>query len=230
MVPVLCLLAARAVDEGLSGRRRRGIWIAAAGVAGGAALASTVAHLGVLAAPDAREQAARYLREHTQPSETIALASDAWTYTPPLDPSAGCVKVAQPYGGPPIWDAALAAGEARPEVTPLRPFKVLAPRSVLTPEYLEPEGALSLEKLERHRPEWVVISDYEYEDPERVKRHHPEYQDGRLDLLAALPAHYRLEQEFRPRPALSGFTWWSRGIPPHDWRYYMPTVRLYRRQ
>ena len=20
------------------------------------------------------------------------------------------------------------------------------------------------------------------------------------------------------------------GIPPHDWRYYMPTVRLYRRQ
>jgi 4-amino-4-deoxy-L-arabinose transferase-like glycosyltransferase len=229
MVPVLCLLAARAVDEGINGRRRS-VWIAAAGVAGGAALASTVAHLGVLAAPDSREQAAQYLREHTRPTETVALASDAWTYTPPLDPSAGCVKVAQPYGGPPIWDAALAAGESRPEVTPLRPFKILAPRSILTPQHLEPEGALSLEKLERHRPEWVVISDYEYEDPERVKRHHSEYQDGRLDLLAALPAHYRLEKEFRPRPALPGFTWWSRGIPPHDWRYYMPTIRLYRRQ
>lgn len=229
MIPVLCLLAARAVDEGLSGRRRWA-WITAASVAGSAALASSIAHLGVLAAPDARDQAAQYLRDHTQPSEIVALASDAWTYTPPIHPSAGAVKIAQAYGGPPVWDAALAAGEARPEITQLRQFKVLAPRSVLTKQYSVPEGALSVQRLEKYRPEWVIISDYEYEDPERVKRSDPTYQDGRLDLLAALPRHYRLEQEFRPRPSLGGFTWWRHGIPPHDWRYYMPTIRLYHRQ
>ena len=229
MVPVLVVLAAGVVDEGLAGRRRR-YWAVAAGIAGGAALASTIAHLGVLAAPDARDQAVQYLREQVQPSDTVALASDAWTYTPPIDPTAGAVKVAQLYGGPPVWDAALLTDQIRPDVTQLPQFKVLAPRSVLTPVHNVPEGALTLAKLEKYRPEWVIITDYEYEDPERIKRSDPSYQDGRLDLLAALPQHYRLDREFRPRPSLAGFTWWRQGIPPHDWRYYMPTVRLYRRQ
>lgn len=229
MVPVLSVLAAQAVDAGLTGRRRKA-WGTAAGLAGTAALASTVAHLGVIAAPDARDQAAQYLRDHAVPTETVALASDAWTYTPPIHPTAGAVKVAQLYGGPPVWDAALAAGEIRPDLTQLPSFKVLAPRSVTTSVFPQPEGALPLKKLEQYRPEWVVITDYEYEDPERIKRADPSYQDGRLDLLAALSQGYRLDHEFRPRPALPGFTWWQRGIPPHDWRYYMPTVRIYRRQ
>ena len=229
LVPALIVLAASAVDEGLIGRRSRA-WGAAAGVAGAAALASSVAHLGVLAAPDARDRAAQFLREHAKPSEIVALASDAWTYTPPIDPTAGAVKIAQLYGGPPVWDAALVADEIRPDVTQLPQFKVLAPRSVLTTVHNVPEGALSLEKLKKYHPEWVIITDYEYEDPERIRRSDPGYQDGRLELLTALAPDYRLDREFRPRPSLGGFTWWWRGIPPHDWRYYMPTVRIYRRK
>jgi hypothetical protein len=228
LVPPLVILAGRLVDEGLATRRRK--WYgAAAGVAAGAALASTIAHLGVISGPDARDLAAEYLNGRAQPTETVALASDAWTYTPPIDPTAGAVKYAQPYGGPPIWDLELAMGRSRPDITQLPRFRILAPRSVITAELRVPEGALSVVKLEQHRPEWVVISDYEYEDPERVRRANPAFQDGRLDLLAAMSGSYHIEREFRPRPSLAGFTWWRRGIPPHDWRYYMPTVRIYRR-
>ena len=228
LVPPLVLLASRLVDDGLA-TRRRGWYVAAGAAAAGAALASTVAHLGVIAAPDAREQAADYLKANARPTETVALASDPWSYTPPLHPSAGAVKVAQPYGGPPIWDMEAALGRPRPDVTQLPQFRVLAPRALLTQEFQTTEGGLSLERFRKYRPEWMVISDYEYEDPERISRADPSFKDGRLELLAAMQGSYRLEKEFRPRPALAGFTWWRQGIPPHDWRYYMPTVRIYRR-
>jgi len=84
-------------------------------------------------------------------------------------------------------------------------------------------------QLERYRPARVIISDYEYEDPERIRHARPPFQDGRLILLDTLEREYRLEREFRPRPSFAGFTWWRRGIPPQDWRYYMPTIRIYQR-
>lgn len=228
LMPPLVILAARLASEGLEGRRRRA-WIAGVAVCGAAAAASTVAHLGVLAAPDARDQAAAYLREHASTDQTVALASDAWYYTPPIHPTAGAVKQGQLYGGPPVWDLAFALGQPREDITALPDFKVLAPRSVVTRDLPSPAGSLLVEQLEQYRPEWVVISDYEYEDPERIRKTDPRFEEGRLDLLAAMQASYHLEREFRPRPSLFGFTWWRRGIPPHDWRYYMPTIRIYRR-
>jgi len=223
LIPILILFAARVIDEGIGTPRRR-IWVGAAAAGAAFALASSVAHLGVLAAPDARDQAAAYLRQHVRPDETVALASDSAFYTPPVHPTAGAVKVAQMYGGPPIWDLPVAMGHAREDVTRLPQFKVLAPRSLPSPA-----GALTVEQLEAMRPEWLVISDYEYEDPERIHRADPSFTHGTLVLQDALAGDYRLDREIRPRPSLVGLTWWSRGIPPHDWRYYMPTVRIYRR-
>jgi 4-amino-4-deoxy-L-arabinose transferase-like glycosyltransferase len=227
LVPPLLVLAARCVDEGLAGRGGRwwGIW---AGAAAGAALASTVAHLGVLSAPDARDQAAAYLRAYTKSTEWVALGGDAWYYTPPVHPTTGCVKVAGPYGGPPIWDA-IQPGRPRPDLcwvgTDQRNrYWVLAP-----PSYPEPWGALPVTILREFRPRTVIVTDYEYEDPLRIRRAHPSFKHGTLELLAAMKQGYQLEKEFRPRPSLFGFTWWRSGIPPHDWRYYMPTVRLYGR-
>jgi hypothetical protein len=234
LLPALVVLAARVVDENLNGRRKWA-WGAAAGLAGAAALASTVAHLGVLSAPDVRDQVAAYLREHARPEDVVALGADAWYYTPPLHPSTGSVKVlavrtreqqavGQPglYGGPPVWDQ-VPAGTARPDIVQLEGFRLLAPSS--TP----PAGALPVRKLEQYRPRFVLLNDYEYEDPERIRRYEPGYQNGILDLKAALAKDYVLT-EFRPRPSLFGFTWWRRGIPPHDWRYFMPTIQVYERR
>lgn len=222
LIPPLVVLAAGALEQGLSSRRPRA-WRAAGALAGGAALASSIAHAGLFAAPDARDQAAAFLRQVSGPRDVVALASDPWSYTPPLHPTAGCVKSSLPYGGPPVWDAP--EGTPRQEPFPLDGLQVLAPRA-----FPQPEGALSVESLRRYRPRRVVVSDYEYEDPERLRRAQPGYEHPVLSLLDALPAEgYHLEREFRPRPRLGPFSWWHSGIPPHDWRYPMPTVRVYAR-
>jgi hypothetical protein len=219
LIPALLVLAARCLDEGLAGPRPT-LWKAWGAVAAAAALASCIAHLGVLSAPDARDQAAAFLRGHSRKGDVVALGADPFYYSPPLHPTAGCVKVATLYGGPPIWDRA----RPRVEPYPLERYSVLAP-----PSLPEPAGALSVEKLRRYRPRYVTLVDYEYEDPERIRRADPSFSSDILELQEALKTGYRLEREFRPRPSLFGFTWWSRGIPPHDWRYCMPTVRVYAR-
>src|SRR3712207_259536 len=77
LIPPLAVLAARLVDEGVSGRFRP-LWTGWAGAGLLAALASTAAHLGVMAAPDARDRAAQYLRAQSRPGDVAALGSDAW--------------------------------------------------------------------------------------------------------------------------------------------------------
>lgn len=223
LIPVAVLLAARLVDEGL-GSRVPGVWKGLGALAAAAALASSVAHAGVFAAPDSRDLAAAHLKSASRPDDLVALASDAWYYTPPVHPTAGCVKIwALPFGGPPIWDTS--ESDPRPDVYPLESFRILAPQS-----HPVPTGALPVTKLTQYRPNRVVLTDYEYEDPVRIKKADPNFNSGVLELMAVLDRDYRLEQEFRPRPRLAGFTWWRSGIPPHDWRYPMPTVRVYARK
>lgn len=221
LIPPLLVLAGRAVDAGLASGRQR-VWSFAAGAAALGALASTTAHLGVLAAPDSRDLAAGYLRAHAAPSDLIALADDPFNpYTPPVHPTAASVKMGALFGGPPIWERGAPVG-APPVPYPLESFRVLAPRPL--------KGALPVPVLRQYEPRFAVMSDYEYEDPERLRARDPSFQHPVLSLEAALSEDYELVREFRPRPSLAGFTWWSRSIPPHDWRYYMTTVRIYERR
>jgi len=220
LLPVLVLLAARALDEGLRGPRPR-LWAAGGVLAGAAALASSIAHLGVLAAPDSRDRAAAALEAAAAPGDLVAFAADPWYYSPPLHPATGSVKLGELYGGPPPWDPpAERAAEPAPYWTD--PYSVLAPRSN--------QGALSPTLLARYQPRWVIVSDYQTEDPERLRRRNAGYTHPILALQAALGADYELAHIERPRPSFAGFTWWRRGTPPHDWRYFMPEIRLYRRR
>lgn len=230
LLPPLVVLAGRFLAElGGAGDGRRRVWArglagALGGIAAAAALASSFAHVRVMVAGDVRERAVADLRAMARPDDVVALASDAWFYTPPIHPTAGCVKVARLYGGPPIWEA---QGEPLTETLcrfAAREYVILAPRSH------PPAGALPPNALDRYRPRWVIITDYEYEDAERIRRARPDFRHGILTLLEAMRTDYLLEREYRPRPHLLGFTWWRHGIPPHDWRYFMPTVRIYRRR
>lgn len=223
LLPPLIVLGAGALSD-LSRIRGRGVRALAAGAAlatvAGAA-GSSIAHLGLFTAPDSRDRAADWLRSHAGPADLVALGADPWYYTPPLHPSAGSVKVLLPFGGPPVWDRPGGEGLALWQGDR---FRVLAPRSV------PPQGPLPVEELRRRRPRYVVLTDYETEDPERIRRADPGFRHGILDLLEALAAEYVLAAEFRPRPALGPLRWWSRGIPPHDWRYPMPGIRIYARR
>lgn len=221
LIPVLVILAARVAADGIRGRARPA-WSAAAVLAGGAALLSSIAHLGVMAAPDARTQAAAYLAGHATRAGIVALNDRGWFFTPPLHPTAGCSSFSRPYGGPPVWDDF--PPSARPDVFNLGPYRVLAPSSVSgTP------GPLTPERIQKYQPRFVVISDYEWEDPLRIHAANPSFQSNVLEILPVLQRDYR-PVVFRPRPSLLGFTWWRRGTPPHDWRYFMPEVRVYVRR
>jgi hypothetical protein len=187
-----------------------------------AALASSLAHDRVMAAPDSRDRTAAWLRQNTTQADIVALASDSWNYTPPIVPSAGNVKSMIQFGVVPAWETST-TDFSRPHLTDIGPYHVLAPRS-LPPE----EGALPESRLNLFKPRYVVISDFEWEDPERVRRAEPGFKSKLLDLLEEMERQgYRVVHEERPRPSLFGFTWWSKGTPPHDWRYFMPAVRVY---
>ena len=221
LIPILIILAARLAADGLRGRARP-VWSAIAVLAGGAALLSTAAHLGVMAAPDARTQAAAYLASHAAGTDIVALNDRGWFFTPPIHPAAGCSSFSSAYGGPAPWDDF--PPSARPDVFDLGRFKVLAPSAVSgTP------GPLTPERIQQYHPRFVVISDYEYEDPIRIHAADRSYDNNVLEILPVLERDYR-PVVFRPRPSLLGFTWWRWGTPPHDWRYYMPEVRVYERR
>lgn len=219
LIPPLCVLVARALDEGLQ-TRLSGVWKTAGAIGALGAVAASIACLGVISGTDSRDLTADYLHAHAAPADLIALSSDPWPlWTPPIDPSAACKK-GQYLGGPPVWEVNKPPN-ADPTPFPLPAgFRVLAPRANT--------GALAVPLLNQYRPRYVVMGDYEWEDPERLRRADPNFQSGLLDLRAAL-TDYHVAADFRPRPALPGFTWWSRGIPPHDWRYYMPEMRIYER-
>jgi hypothetical protein len=168
--------------------------------------------LGVLAAPDARDRAADLLRARVGAGETVALASDSWYYTPPIEPAAGSVKMGALFGGPPAWYRR----EVTSDLTPVNGYRLLAPA--------QNSGALSVARLREVSADWVVMTDYDFEDPERIARSDPAFHHPMIELTTELGRFYHVVAEFRPRPSLFGLTWWSHGIPPHDWRYPMPTV------
>lgn len=220
LVPVFILFGAALAEAAGSESRRRHLR-AGFGLALTAAAVSSVAHAGTFAAPDSRLQAAALVRTLASPGDIVALGTDPWYYTPPVDPSAGSVKMAGPFGGPPVWERRVT------EADPLRPFpvgamQVLAPRRNM--------GALPLNILEQYRPRFLLISDFEYEDSARLQRRSSSYSDPTTVLLERLSQEYRVAGAFRPRPAFGPLVWWPRGTPPHDWRYQMPTILLYERK
>jgi len=184
-----------------------------------------MAHVRVMAGEDPRETAARWLRDTTPDGALVALAADPFFYTPPIDPTAGCVKRAKRYGGPPVWD--LPDRDKMLAPFPLGRFEVLAPEG-----WPNPAGTLPVGDLRTFRPLRVVISDYEYGDPLRIRAHDPSYarRDATMKLWDELHRTYVLEREFRVRPRLLGFEWFARRTPPHDWAYFMPTIQVYRRR
>ncbi len=228
ILPPLLLLAARLLVSTSAGRddqhgdretRRDGSLVdstapashwgeAPAGIVRGVALAIVVVWTGVYGAamaatfvrPDPRDQAATWVNEQRREGERVALGGDPWFYTPPLTASLGCTKyLAGVCGAPaPAW--------------------IVAPR----------QGALSLTELDGSRAAFVVVSEFEFGDPLRL-RAETGYTDGTTALLDHLAGRFVLARTFRNRPRLGPFGWFQRAAPVHDLLYPMPDVRVYHR-
>jgi hypothetical protein len=161
-----------------------------------------VAMAGVFAREDPRDQAARWIDQHRRPDERVGLVGEPWFYTLPLTPALGCTHVMEQVCGQRVPDWILAPGPG--------------------------QRALSRAVLSRERPKYVLVSEFEYADPLRLRREIG-YRDGTTALMAALGRWYRLARTCRNRPALGPLHWFETGTPVHDLLYPMPDVRIYER-
>ncbi len=142
--------------------------------------------------PDAREQAAQWVRASLPSGTRIGFPTVPWFYTPPLFPETGELR----------WQDRLRyAQNAQPyRLIPLAP-----------PEW-------NAEALQATLPEYLIISEFEERDVQRIGR--ADYQA----FMRIVSERYALERTFRNEPPLLG----RNESMPHDLLYICPQVKVYR--
>jgi hypothetical protein len=158
----------------------------------GFALLYSVAHVAVFARLDPRDAAADWMKQNAPQGASVGLVNVPWFYTPPLTPSNGGAKTK------PMFEAESEKGNYKFVITNWK-----------------------TSTLEQERPQFFVLSEFEYADEQRLQLSAP------LQFLRALDERYVLEKTFQNPPRLLN---WRVGptSPPHDWLYPFPEVKVYR--
>jgi hypothetical protein len=144
---------------------------------------------------DTRIQCVNWFQRNVPEGESIAFATVPWFYTPPFFPDTGELR----------WQDRL---ERMQQAQFPYPLLCLAP-----PDW-------NRERLASEMPDYLVISEFEYGDAERLQR-----QDYER-FMTVVQSDYRLIQTFinHPKP------YHKSGLPPHDLLYIYPDIRVYKRK
>lgn len=214
LLPALAVLAAEAAAWAVSGQdgigllRRR--WArAAVGTAVGAVMVWTVlystAHVLLFTGTDPRDAAREWLLANAR-SRTVGITTEPWFYSPPVSRFNGGPQSAKSF-----W------------------------RHVGESEFqLRVIGTSAEELRAERRPEFVVISDFEYGDPRRLLKRGtvPPGTAAEVESFAQfwdeLNRRYRVIARFERLPQIGPLRWGKGELPPHDWMYPYPTVLVYR--
>ena len=192
-LPLVPVLAL-AATEGFGAVGRRWRRVAEVGVVASLALLTAGQQLSLLR-EDPRTAAAAWLARNAPPGASVGLVHFPWFYTPPVTPWNGGLD------GRPRFVAEMKGGGGRY-------------RFVLCEDW-------DTAKLERERPDWILLSEFEWREEERLGD--PEASTFR----SALSRHYREVSRFERFPA--GARWiFGRRFAPHDWLYPFADVRIYR--
>lgn len=182
--------------------------LALGGVDGGGVRGSAQFSL-AMAAPDARDVAAAYLKDQCKdrPESVVGLTSDAWFYTPPLYKETAVSRAAG-FANLALWMAVA----QRPKVVRYTPAN--------------PDERFDWDRrLFQYHPDYVVYSNFEFNDIARLsdrKDLTPEesLQVGRFkEFTTELDQSYRLEQRFGAAPPFV-----------QDMQYVMPVVYVWKRK
>ncbi len=197
LLPILALWAGRMLADGL--RKAQPVFELTAGVAGIVLLATFVngvSLVSVMAGRDTRDQALDWLAVHAPPPSKIAFPVQPWFGTAPVSPYFTLPR-------PGAW-------------------QVVTPPDVKARIFYSGKD-WNLAALKAQNPETVVLSEYDYDDAQRL--HTPEAMDylnflgERVYTLAALfPATLYDDREGLP----------SRHLP-HDMTYPSPDIVIYSR-
>jgi len=205
LLPVLAILAARVSSDLIAGLLKRGLFAKALGYIAvlvlllitGYTLFYSLALDRVFASTDTRDRAAAWVRNNVLPGSSIGLPTIPWFYTPPLDPYFGLVD----------------SGDRRERVQELLDYALV----VGTREW---DAAL----LKRELPDYVILSEFEYEDRLRIRDKAAER------YFRVLQRDYRLGGRFADAPSLFGLRVPALRELPHDMSYASPTILIYARK
>lgn len=144
---------------------------------------------------DTRIQCVRWFQAQVPEGSSVAFATVPWFYTPPFFPDTGELR----------WQDRLERMQQAQS-----PYRLI---SLAPPDW-------NTERLLTEMPDYIVLSEFEYTDAERLQRQ--DYQQ----FIKAVQEHYTLAQTFVNEPLplrKSRYT-------PHDLLYINPDVRVYRRK
>lgn len=203
MVLVLAVLVARMIVSVYLVLREertlflRWVWTAlCAGVIGYTGIYAC-AMTGLFGQSDPRESAFTWLQTRTDPRSIVAVPSVPWFHSPPF------------------WRGMTGSVDRRERYSAM----VRAPYHLVT--NLDKDWDVNL--LRPIRPDYVVTSDYEYEDPKRLGI------DAYEDFDDALTKSYTEAKVFSKSFSVLGVDFGPTEYLPHDLKYMAPTLRVYRR-
>jgi hypothetical protein len=171
-------------------------------------LVYTCAHLTLFVGPDPRDKALAWLVSNAK-GESVGLTTVPWFYSPPVSI----------YNGGPQSEKA---------------FRLYAGQSQFRLTVLGTDAAQL--RASQELPKYFVISDFEYGDALRllssgsVPPSAVEQVEAFADFWRALHAKYKLVAVFSKNPSLGPLVLPKRALPPHDWMYPYPTIRIYQRR
>lgn len=209
LVPVLCVgfgsLMGWAHEGGRLSRKLL-VLVGIVGLAG--ALNSSATYTLWMTDEDPRDAMARYLRRHASPGERVGVVSDPWFYSVPTFPDSGL-----PRSVPFPERHARMVRESRPP----------------TVQYLPPDPASRFDwdvrLLRELRPEYVVFSSFEFDDPHRLRGRRDVRTEAQLVASRAEEFRRELERSYK-LVRLEG----ADGPSLHDMMYVRPRVWLWKRK
>ncbi len=166
----------------------------------------TLAYLSLFSDKDPRDQSADWLEVHAQ-GKSIGLTTEPWFYTPPIFPWNGGPQTRSLFLKESSWGRF----------------------SLLIVDH-------NFSRLHRERPDFFVISDFEYGDPLRLqgqKIKNPADAaavDRFITFWRALLLQYKEVTRFENIPHLGPLKFPKKGLPPHDWLYPYPTILVFERK
>ncbi|MEN6521182.1 MAG: glycosyltransferase family 39 protein [Armatimonadota bacterium] len=149
-------------------------------------------------APDTRTQAAQWFNDNVKPSSTIGLPTVPWFYTPPISPDSTAINHSDRFQG--TVDSRYSI-----KVNP------------------DPGQEWDPSIVSGKMPEYIVMTDFEYEDA------------GRLRIPSAMKFMDRLNRSYKEvavfKKDLKAFniSFGSTEHLPHDLKYMSPTIKIYRK-
>ncbi len=203
LIPMIALLAARLLiesEQALAGRSK--FAAVTLGLIAMLALGYTAVYATALdtlfAFRDTRDQAAAWIKANIPQGNSIGLPTTPWFYTPPLSPEFGLLSPSE-----------------RTEAAEEADYYTFV---------FDTHREWNAQVLDEADPEYVIMSQFEYDDRLRV---------GDLDYkayMSLVDEQYRIEKRFVRRPALYGVPFPMQWKLPHDMSYASPDTLVYARR